>query len=64
MDVSSISGRSQPVSLTHFLRDEAGAAAVEYGLLTGFIAVAVLGTLSTLGPALEAVFTILAGAFQ
>jgi pilus assembly protein Flp/PilA len=36
---------------------EAGASAVEYGLLIGLIAVAIIGVLIVLGPKLAALFT-------
>lgn len=36
---------------------EAGASAVEYGLLIGLIAVAIIGVLILLGPKLAALFT-------
>ena len=40
----------------HFLRDEDGAAAIEYGLLAGLIAVAIIATVTTLGTNLNLVF--------
>ncbi len=40
----------------HFLREESGATAIEYGLIASLIAVAIVGVLLTLGPRLEAVF--------
>lgn len=39
------------------LRDEEGAAAVEYGLLVGLIAVAIIVTVTLLGGQLNAMFT-------
>lgn len=38
-------------------RDEAGATAIEYGLIAALVAVAIIGILSTLGDNLIAVFT-------
>ena len=38
------------------VKDEKGATAVEYGLLVGLIAVAIVGTLILLGPRLDALF--------
>ena len=40
-----------------FMRDESGAAAVEYGLLAGLIAVVIVGSVTTLGQHLNTVFT-------
>jgi pilus assembly protein Flp/PilA len=39
-----------------FLRNEEGATAIEYGLIASLIAVAIVGVLLTLGPALSGVF--------
>jgi pilus assembly protein Flp/PilA len=44
-------------TLTRFLRDERGATAVEYGLLTALISVAVMATLSALGTGLATTFS-------
>lgn len=38
-------------------REEKGATAVEYGLLVGLIAVAIIATLMLLGPELDRLFT-------
>ena len=40
-----------------FLRDEAGATAIEYGLIAALIAVAIIGILGTVGSNLTSVFT-------
>lgn len=40
-----------------FLREEAGATAIEYGLIASLISVAIVGVLMLLGPKLEGVFT-------
>ena len=42
-------------------RDNAGVTAVEYGLIVALIAVAILGTLNTLGTNLSAMIISLAG---
>ncbi|OCC24817.1 hypothetical protein MB02_04950 [Croceicoccus estronivorus] len=42
---------------TKLLRDEAGATAIEYGLIAALIAVAAIGAMSTLGDNLSATFT-------
>ena len=39
-----------------FVRNEEGATAIEYGLIASLIAVAIVGVLLTLGPALSGVF--------
>ena len=45
-------------TLTRFLRDERGATAVEYGLLTALVSVAIMFTLTTLGGSLADTFSI------
>ncbi len=50
--------------LKRFLRDEAGATAIEYGLLAALIAVAIVGILLTLGPELSDTFTDVQTALQ
>ena len=42
--------------LQQFLREEDGAAAIEYGLLAGLIAVAIITTVTTIGTNLNTVF--------
>ena len=44
-------------ALTRFLRDERGATAVEYGLLTALVSVAIMSTLSALGTNLSSTFS-------
>lgn len=39
-----------------FLRDEEGASAVEYGLVVGLIAVAIIAVLIAIGPKLNTLF--------
>lgn len=43
--------------ITSFLKDEEGASAVEYGLIVGLIAVAVVTIMITMGGDLETLFT-------
>jgi pilus assembly protein Flp/PilA len=43
-------------------KDEKGATAVEYGLMVGLIAVAIIFAVTTLGDRLEALFNQIAGA--
>lgn len=44
-----------------FLKDEEGASAVEYGLIVGLIAVAVVVILGTMGGGLNTLFTNISG---
>jgi pilus assembly protein Flp/PilA len=43
--------------LTRFLKDEAGATAIEYGLIAAGISVAIIATVATLGTNLNTTFT-------
>ncbi len=43
--------------ISQFLRDEAGATAIEYGLIAAGIAVAIIGVVTTLGTNLTGTFT-------
>jgi len=43
--------------ITSFLKDEEGASAVEYGLIVGLIAVAIVVILGTMGGGLNTLFT-------
>ena len=43
-------------------KDESGAAAVEYGLLAGLIAVVIVGSVTTLGETLRGIFNTINGA--
>ena len=45
-------------------REEKGATAVEYGLLVGLIAVAIIATLLLLGPQLDQLFTTVVGGLE
>ena len=40
-----------------FLKEEDGATAIEYGLIAGLIAVAIIGALTALGGSLDTLFT-------
>ncbi len=42
--------------IQNFLRDDEGASAVEYGLIVGLIAVAIVSTLLLIGPKLDGLF--------
>lgn len=44
-------------SMQHFVRDEEGATAIEYGLLAALIAVVIAGTVQLVGVALNGTFT-------
>jgi pilus assembly protein Flp/PilA len=39
------------------LRDESGATAIEYGLIAGLVAVAIIAALTALGTSLDTLFT-------
>jgi len=43
--------------LVKFWKDEEGATAIEYALIAGLIAVAIIGALSTLGGQINGIFT-------
>jgi pilus assembly protein Flp/PilA len=49
-------------TLQRFLKDESGAAAIEYGLLTSGISVAIIPTIKNVGVKLVDVFTALQSA--
>lgn len=49
-------------SLSHFVRDEEAASAVEYGLLAALIAAVIIAALRTLGTNLTKTFTTVSGA--
>lgn len=42
--------------IAKFIRNEDGATAIEYGLIAAFIGIAVLTSMSSLSPVLQAVF--------
>ncbi len=45
------------LSIRHFIRNEEGATAIEYGLIASLIAVAIVAALTALGGSLSGVFT-------
>ena len=47
--------------VSRFVKDESGATAIEYGLIAALIAVAIIATVTTVGTALQATFTTVAG---
>ncbi|SDJ10854.1 pilus assembly protein Flp/PilA [Paraburkholderia steynii] len=46
-------------AINQFLREEDGVSAIEYGLLAGLIAVAIIGTVGLIGGKLNDVFLII-----
>ncbi len=50
--------------LARFLRDEAGATAIEYGLIAAGISVAIIATVTGLGGKLQTTFSKVAGALN
>lgn len=46
---------------SRFLKDESGATAIEYGLIAGLIAVAIITGATSLGGSLNSMFTNLSG---
>lgn len=49
-------------ALNNFISDESGATAIEYGLIAGLIAVAIVAVLTTVGGNLLTTFTAIANA--
>ena len=49
-------------SIRRFVRDEEGVTAIEYGLIAALIAVAIIGTVTTVGTSLQSVFTAISDA--
>lgn len=45
---------------SRFLKDEAGATAIEYGLLAALISVVIIGAVTTIGTKLNTAFTTIA----
>lgn len=43
--------------VTRFVKDESGATAIEYGLIAGFVSIAIITALTLMGPELERIFT-------
>lgn len=50
--------------LRRFLKDEAGATAIEYGLIAALIAVVIIGAVSTIGSELNIAFTSIADCLE
>ncbi len=44
-------------TIRHFVRDESGATAIEYGLIAALVSVAAIGALSALGDSLNTIFS-------
>jgi pilus assembly protein Flp/PilA len=44
-------------TITRLIQDESGATAIEYGLIAGLVAVAIIAALSALGTSLSDLFT-------
>ncbi|KAB0265757.1 Flp family type IVb pilin [Microvirga brassicacearum] len=42
--------------VTRFVKDESGATAIEYGLIAGFVSVAIIAALTLIRPQLQGVF--------
>jgi pilus assembly protein Flp/PilA len=43
--------------MNRLIKDESGATAIEYGLIAGLVAVAIIGALTALGGSLDTLFT-------
>lgn len=43
--------------MKRFVKDESGATAIEYGLIAGFVSIAIIGALQLIGPELTRIFT-------
>lgn len=50
--------------LTSFIHDEAGATAIEYGLIAGLISVVIITAVTTIGTNLSAKFTSISDALK
>ena len=57
------SGVFQRTTLQRFFSDASGATAIEYGLIAGFIAIAIIVSLNSLGHGLNTTFTTVNNAF-
>lgn len=51
-------------TLKHFLSDESGATAIEYGLIASLIAVVIIAGVTTLGTTLNGIFTNISTSIQ
>ena len=47
--------------ISRFIANESGATTIEYGLIAALIAVAIIATVTSVGTALQATFTTVAG---
>jgi pilus assembly protein Flp/PilA len=50
--------------ISRFVRDEAGATAIEYGLIAALIAVVIIGGVTAVGTGLSATFKSLSGSLK
>jgi pilus assembly protein Flp/PilA len=50
--------------LSRFANDEAGATAIEYGLIAALVAVAIITGITALGTSLDGIFTSISGALD
>jgi len=50
--------------ISRFLRDEAGATAIEYGLIAALVSVVIITAVTTLGTKLTSTFTAVAAALK
>lgn len=51
-------------TIRHFLRDEQGATAIEYGLIAALVSVAAIGALTSLGGSLSDIFSFVSSELQ
>jgi pilus assembly protein Flp/PilA len=49
---------------SHFVRDESGATAIEYGLIAALIAVVIIGAVTVVGTGLSTTFTTVSGSVK
>jgi pilus assembly protein Flp/PilA len=57
-------GRESMTTLQHFLKDESGATAIEYGLIAAGISVAIIAVVQGLGSKLNSTFTSVSNALN
>ena len=50
--------------VTRFVKDESGATAIEYGLIAGFVSIAIIAGLTAMKPELERIFNGVADALK
>lgn len=51
-------------TLRHFLADDSGATAIEYGLIAALIAVVIIGAVTAVGTSLSTTFTTVSGSIK